>query len=112
MIVDVWGQVLTPRMAQAPWLAPLLRWTGQDPSDVRVTPEMALHAMDAAGVDVMLLSAWSAPEGWLIDNNELDAQIAVAPDRFKGMLSVDISQPSKAAQTIRERYDGERYVCP
>jgi predicted TIM-barrel fold metal-dependent hydrolase len=111
MIIDVWGQVLTPRMAQAPWLAPLLRWTGQDPSEVRVTPDLALHAMDAAGVDMMILSAWSAPDGWLISNDELDAQIDAAPDRFKGMLSVDISKPADAARAIRERFDGERYVA-
>ncbi len=111
MIIDTWGQVLTPRMANASWLAPLLRWTGQDPSTLQITPELALQAMDSAGVDVMLLSAWSAPEGWLISNDELKEQINAAPDRFKGMLSVDISKPSEAARTIKERFDGDRFVA-
>lgn len=100
MIIDVWGQVLAPRMAQAPWLAPLLRWTGRDPSEVRVTPDLALAAMDAAGVDMMLLSAWSAPDGWLISNDELDEQINTAPDRFKGMLSVDIRGRARHSRAV------------
>ena len=110
MIIDVWGQVPTPRLAQAPWLEPLLRWTGVKPVDFQLTPKMALDAMDAAGIDKMILSAWSAPDGDLISNADLNAQIDAAPDRLHGLISVDLSRPDQAARTIRKRYDGERIV--
>lgn len=35
MIVDVWAQAPTERMASQPWLASLLRWTGQDEDAVQ-----------------------------------------------------------------------------
>jgi len=110
MKIDVWGQILTARMAEAPWLSSLLRWMGRDSTQVLVTPKDALHAMDASGVDLTLLSAWSAPDGWLISNEDVNAQIDAAPDRFRGLLSVDISKPQTAAETIRRWYDGERFV--
>lgn len=110
MIIDVWGQILTTRMAQTPWLGSLLRWMKADSTDLDLSVTGTLKAMDAAGVDLMILSAWSAPDGWLISNEELDEALKAAPDRFRGHLSVDLSNPESAARTIRERYDGERYV--
>lgn len=50
--IDVWAQITTERMAAAPWLAPLLRWTGQ--TDKPLVPSVAqtVAAMDAANVDI------------------------------------------------------------
>ena len=110
MIIDVWGQILTTRMTQTPWLGSLLRWMKAERTDLELSESATLRAMDQAGVDLMILSAWSAPEGWLITNDEVDAAINTAPDLFRGFLSVDISQPETAAKTIRDRYDGERFV--
>ena len=63
-VVDAWSQIPTPRFMQAPWLDTLLRWTGID----RNAPSVAdtLAAMDAAGIDIALLSAWHGPQGSLI----------------------------------------------
>ena len=110
MIIDVWGQILTERMAKAPWLASLLRWTQTAPSEIKLTVTDTLKAMDIADVDLMILSAWSSPSGFLISNEELTAQIDQAPDRFRGFLSVDLSHPVQAVRTIHEHYDGERFV--
>src|SRR5687768_12469108 len=73
--IDVWAQISTERMARAPWLATLWRWTGRAETPVVPTPQSTLAAMDAGGVDIALLSAWYGPEGPLISNEEVAAQI-------------------------------------
>ena len=93
MIVDVWAQITTERMARAPWLATLLRWTERAEGSVVPTPQSTLAAMDAGEVNFAFLSAWYGPEGALIRNEEVAAQIAVAPDRFRGLASADLRDP-------------------
>ena len=75
-VVDAWSQIPTPRFMQAPWLDTLLRWTGID----RNAPSVAdtLAAMDAAGIDIALLSAWHGPQGSLISNDEVAACVRQA----------------------------------
>ncbi len=109
MIVDVWAQINTERMARASWVASLIRWTGQA-DDYLPTPQSTLAAMDAAGVDIALLSAWYGPEGSLITNEEVAAQIETAPDRFRGLASVDLNDPVGAVREIRKWVDGKRFV--
>ncbi len=108
MITDVWGQILSPRMARQPWLASLARWTRQ--SDFVGSITTTLAAMNAAGIDLMLISAWSGPQGELISNDEVAAQIDAAPDRFRGLASVDINNPVAAVRELRRVVDGERFV--
>lgn len=109
-IVDVWAQVTTPRMARAPWMEPLLRWTGRDGELLLPTVEETIGAMDEAGVRLALLSAWHGPEGPLVSNAEVASQIDEAPDRFRGLASVDLHRPMDAVRTIREWVDGDRFV--
>ena len=66
MIIDVWAQATTPRFAAAPWLQTLLKWTGREGDTRGTTVAETLAAMDAAGVDITFLSAWSSPTGDLI----------------------------------------------
>ena len=108
--VDVWGQIPTERMAQAPWLASLLRWTGKTAADSAVSTDMTLKAMDAAGVDIMLLSAWHGPDGALVSNEEVAAHIDAAPDRFRGLAAADLSNPMQAVRDLRTWVDGKRFV--
>src|SRR4051812_3414284 len=58
--IDVWAQITTERMAKRPWLQTLLRWTGRENGMLEST-DSTLQAMDAAGVDITLLSAWVGP---------------------------------------------------
>lgn len=108
--IDVWSQITTERMAAAPWLEPLLRWTGQSGGRSASSPEQTLRAMDEADVEIALLSAWYGPEGALISNDEVAEQIDAAPARFRGLASVDLSDPMKAVQQIQRWVDGERFV--
>lgn len=106
--IDVWAQVTTERMAQRPWLEPLLRWTGRERGETTV--EATLAAMDAGGVDIALISAWHGPEGNLISNDEVADQIAAAPTRFRGLATVDLNNPMESMREIRRRVDGKSFV--
>jgi uncharacterized protein len=110
MIVDVWAQITTERMAHAPWLATLLRWTGRTETSFLPTRDSTLAAMDAKRVDIALLSAWYGPEGPLISNEEVAEQVAAAPTRFRGLASADLRDPMGAVREIRRWVDGERFV--
>jgi len=98
-IVDVWAQQPTDRFMQAPWLDTLLRWTGME----RRTPTVAdtLAAMDEAGVETALLAGWTGPAGVLIGNDDVAAAVAAAPGRFRGVATVDLTQPMAAVREIR-----------
>jgi len=108
--IDVWAQITTERMAREPWLEPLLRWTGSKGEAFLPTVETTLAAMDEAGVEVSLLSAWQGPAGALISNEEVAAQIDVAPDRFRGLMSVDLHKPMDAVREIRALCKDHRFV--
>ncbi|GGL07426.1 hypothetical protein GCM10011588_22390 [Nocardia jinanensis] len=100
--IDVWAQQVGPRMAREPWLATLLRWTGKNSAEMAPGIDHTLARMDAAGVDLALLSAWYGPGGPLITNDEVRAAIDHAPTRFRGLLGVDLRDPVGAARTVRE----------
>ncbi len=109
-VVDVWAQTPTERMAAAPWMESLVRWAGR-PGDTRpTTVPQTLAAMDEAGVDVALLSAWYAPGGPLIDNDELLAQVDEAPGRFRALVGADLDRPMDAVRTIRDLGADDRVV--
>lgn len=108
--IDAWAQVTTDRMMARPWMKTLLRWTGQAEDPPGVTTEATLAAMDAADVDISLLSAWYGPEGVLISNEEVAEQVAAAPDRFKGVASVDLNRPVEAVREIRRWVEHEGFV--
>jgi len=109
-VVDVWSQMTTERMSKAPWLATLLRWTSQTGKPVIPSMASTLKAMDAANVDISILSAWHGPQGSLISNEEVSEQIDAAPNRFRGLATVDLTNPMEAVREIRKWVDGKRFV--
>jgi len=74
------------------------------------TVAMTLDAMDAANVDISLLSAWHGPKGSYISNEEVNTQIEAAPDRFRGLATIDLTNPMQAVRDIRHWVDGEKFV--
>ncbi len=108
--IDVWAQITTERMAREPWMATLLRWTGRSGEVITPTIEETLASMDKAGVDISLLSAWHSPKGSLISNEEVAAQIAQAPAKFRGLATVDLNDPMDAVREIRRIVDGKAFV--
>lgn len=109
-VVDVWAQITTPRFAAAPWLQTLLRWTGQEGETQGTNVPATIRAMDQAGVDITLISAWSSPAGDLISNAELLDQIDQAPERLRGLASVNLNDPMGAVRQIRRVVDGNKIV--
>jgi predicted TIM-barrel fold metal-dependent hydrolase len=57
--------------------------------------------MDAGGVDVGLISAWHAPGGPLIGNDQVAAWVARHPDRLQGLAAVDLHRPVEAVRELR-----------
>ncbi|MEM8930955.1 MAG: amidohydrolase family protein [Acidobacteriota bacterium] len=101
MIIDAWAQHPTLRHIQDPIFDSLRRWTktAAPTDDVPVATTVA--AMDQAGIDRCLISAWFGPQGPMISNDEVAGFVAEAPDRLLGVGSVDISRPMDAVREIR-----------
>ncbi|UTW56089.1 amidohydrolase [Kordiimonas sp. SCSIO 12610] len=103
MIIDAWAQHPTARHTADPIFDSLRRWT----KDAKPDPEreipvgLTVAAMDQAGVDKTLISAWYAPRNVMISNDEVASFVAEAPERLIGVGSVDISKPMEAVREIR-----------
>lgn len=108
--VDVWAQQPNQLFSRQPWIKTLNRWTGKSGDEPPVTTAITLAAMDAAGVEIALISAWCGPTGWLIRNEEVAEAVAEAPDRLRGLLSVDLNDPMGAVRTIRKLADDRAFV--
>lgn len=102
-IIDAWMQIMTPRMAAEPWLASLMRWTGQTAETALPTVETTLAAMDTANVETGLISAWHGPAGALITNDETAENAAASGGRLRPVMSVDLTDPMGAVRDIRQR---------
>lgn len=108
--IDVWAQITNERMLQEPWLRTLQRWTNGERTTSAASVASTLAAMDGAGVELALLSAWHGPQGCLIGNDEVRFSIDSAPDRFRGLLSVDLRQPAEAVRTVRQLGADDHFV--
>ncbi len=106
MTIDVWMQHPTLRFLGSDMLASLRRWTGGAIPDTEIPLEMTVASMDAAGIQLGLLSAWRGPGGLdLISNDEVAQWISAYPDRFAGLATVDLDRPMAAVRELRRRID-------
>jgi predicted TIM-barrel fold metal-dependent hydrolase len=102
MVIDVWMQHPTQRFLRHEMLASLRRWTGGQMPDQEIGIETTVAAMEAAGIDFGLLSAWSAPHQTpLISNEEVADWVAAHPRRFAGLACVDLNKPMDAVRELR-----------
>ena len=102
MIVDAWIQHPTRRFIEHDMFASLRRWTGGELPAGELTIEVTLAAMDSAGVDFALLTAWHAPrEGALISNEEVASWVRAHPGRFAGLAAVPLDRPMEAVRELR-----------
>src|SRR6266511_5697822 len=70
-IIDVWMQHPSRRFRQLSMFDSLRRWTHSETPPTDMPLEVTLSAMDEAGVQIGLLSAWWGPHGPLIGNDEV-----------------------------------------
>jgi uncharacterized protein len=101
MTIDVWMQHPNARFVAHEMFAPLRRWAGTAIPTGPIPIELTLGAMDAAGVDLGLLSAWHGPEGALLSNDEVAACVAAHPKRLAGIAAVDLHRPMVAVRELR-----------
>lgn len=100
--VDAWMQHPTPRFLADEMFEPLWRWTGQRPPAEELAIEATVAAMDVAGVEFGLLSAWQAPRaGALISNQEVAGWVGAYPGRFAGLAAVDLARPMEGVRELR-----------
>jgi predicted TIM-barrel fold metal-dependent hydrolase len=91
-------------------LASLRRWTGDGVIPTGPIPlSVTLDALDAAGVDEALISAWHGPEGALVTNDEVAGWVAEAPGRLHAIASVDLRRPMEAVRELRRRVTDEGF---
>jgi predicted TIM-barrel fold metal-dependent hydrolase len=112
MTVDVWMQHPTRRFLAHEMLASLRRWTGElEATDDEVPIAATVGAMDEGGVDLGLLSAWSAPrQEPLIANEEVAAWVQSQPGRFRGLAAVDLDRPMEAVRALRRAVEELGFV--
>jgi uncharacterized protein len=99
-IIDAWMQHPNPRMLAHEMFDPLRRWAkGAYPDTMPI--EWTLEAMDGAGVETGMLTAWWGDEGALIHNDEVHALVQAHPGRFAGVASVDLRRPVDAVRELK-----------
>ena len=100
-IIDAWIQHPTPEMLGHEMFDSLRRWMGIEELPEEIPLELTVGALDAAGIDRAMLSAWWGPGGALISNRQVAEIVEEHPDRFTGIASVDISRPVEAVRQLR-----------
>jgi predicted TIM-barrel fold metal-dependent hydrolase len=111
MTIDVWMQHPTQRFLATDMLASLQRWTGGQIPEHDIPIATTVAAMDDAGVDVGLLTAWRGPNGQdLISNNEVAEWVRQHPTRFAGLATVDLDRPMVAVRELRRRVRDDGFV--
>jgi uncharacterized protein len=111
MTIDVWMQHPTQRFLATDMFASLQRWTGGQIPEQDIPIEATVAAMDAAGVDVGLLTAWRGPNGLdLISNDEVAEWVGQHPDRFAAVATVDLDRPMEAVREVRRRVRDDGFV--
>ncbi|MDB4971307.1 MAG: amidohydrolase [Myxococcales bacterium] len=100
-IVDAWIQHPTAKFLRNPMFESLRRWTGVLEVPDEIPLSFTIDALKAAGVGRALVSAWYGPEGALISNDEVAAQVRGAPELLVGVASVDLARPMDAVRELR-----------
>jgi predicted TIM-barrel fold metal-dependent hydrolase len=105
VVIDAWIQHPTPEFLGHDMFASLRRWMGITQLPDQFPLALTLAAMDAAGVDRALNTAWCGDRGWLLSNDFVAETVAQAPDRLVGVGSVDLSDPVAAVREVRRCAD-------
>src|SRR3954453_14284008 len=101
MTIDVWMQHPTARFLAHDMFDSLRRWTGDGLPEGDLPIDATVAAMDDAGIELGLLSAWHGPAGPLISNDEVAGWVQAHPDRFAGLAAVDLAKPMDAVRELR-----------
>ncbi len=99
--IDAWIQHPSAKFAAHPMFESLRRWLGMTEVPDEIPLEVTVAALEAADIDRALISAWWAPEGAIISNEEVAQMVEAHPDLLVGVGAVDLSRPMKAVEQVR-----------
>lgn len=108
-IVDVWAQPPLMKKNDLPEVRPLfkassspvLEWERKKLSYEEIAdPSFMVSQMDTAGIDHALLCAWNRPQKVLISNDQILQYMKQYPNRFSGVVSIDLHNPVQACKDI------------
>lgn len=101
-VVDAWAQpALKAGFARLPEVTRLLEQSGSLAMRERdIGPDQMIALMDEAGIDVVVLSAWHRPGGWVFSNDDVAEFVQRHPGRFVGLAAVDLERPVQAVREL------------
>lgn len=101
-IIDAWAQpALREFMGNVPEIGRLFQQSGASKLlDQGVSPEQMVAALDAAGIETVLLSAWHRPGRWVMTNDAVAEICRKYPGRFVGVAAVDLERPVAAVREL------------
>ncbi len=100
-IVDAWIQHPTSLFMRQPMFESVLRWMRLETVPDSVPLDLTIAALDAAQVEVAITTAWYAPSGAIISNDEVAAQVDTSKGRLRAVAGVDLRRPMEAVREIR-----------
>ena len=100
-ILDAWIQHPSPAFVRDEMFATLRRWMRLDTVPDHIPLQMTLGAMDSAGVERAVLTAWWGPRGPLLSNDEVAGHLRSHPERFIGVCAVDLHRPMDTVRELR-----------
>ncbi len=96
-IIDAWAQMPLQSDQLIPEVRRLLERSGTpEVLHAGVGIETTIAAMDAAGIERLMICAWHRPGAAVISNDDVARIVGRHPDRFSGVASVDLEHPMAA----------------
>jgi uncharacterized protein len=101
-IIDAWAQPASREsLALMPEVARLFKQSGSAHLlETGLTGEQIVAAMDQAGIQTLLLSAWHRPGQWIFHNDLVAEMVRQFPDRFVGVAAVNLEKPVEAVREL------------
>jgi uncharacterized protein len=101
-IIDAWAQpALANALKKLPEIARLFKQSGSSHLlETGLTAEQIVEAMDRAGIQTLMLSAWHRPGQWVIHNDQIAEMTRQFPGRFVGVAAVNLEKPVEAVREL------------
>jgi len=102
LIIDAWAQPVTKQAYEKlPEITRLFKQSGSAHLiETGLTTEQTIEAMDRAGVQTLMLSAWHRPGQWVIHNDFVAEMVREHPGRFAGVAAVNLEKPLDAVREL------------
>ena len=101
-VIDAWAQPASKELMQGvPEIARLFKQSGNaELLEKGMEPAQMVEAMDRAGIQTVMLSAWHRPGGWVFSNDDVAEILRAFPGRFEGVAAVNLENPVEAVREL------------